>query len=216
MRTTTAAAVDRLVDLITRLRPAPGGEQGRGSEPDKTELLDALTTLRQLRDDLARWEPVLIRAARDRGVTWTDLAPALGLASRQAAERRYLRLNPHGSEEPDTTREQRVQAARDRRSADRAVARWARQNAAGLRRLAGQVSPLLARDPLHRDRLDALHAALGDDDAAALITPLTAAEPSLRADHPALADEISAVDRKATGIRDADERRRNPERQQVT
>ena len=207
--TTSAGAVARLAELIIRLQSGVGDQRGDGDEPGEAELLDALVTLRRLRDDLGGWEPVLIRAARDRGSTWTDIAQALGLTSRQAAERRYLRLNPHASEEPDTTREQRVQAARDRRSGDRAVAQWARQNAAGLRRLAGQVSPLLAQDPVQRDRLDALDAALGEDDAAALIAPLTAAEPSLRTGHPALADEITAIDQKTTGIRSADQRRRN-------
>ncbi|MGW5366570.1 hypothetical protein [Actinopolymorpha pittospori] len=208
--------VARLAELITRLEPSHGGKQGGGEEPGERELLDALAALRRLRDDLSRWEPVLIRAAREGGVTWTDIAQVLGLASRQAAERRYLRINPHASEDPDTTREQRVQAARDRRSADRAVAMWARDNAAGLRRLAGQVSPLLAQDPLQREHLDALDAALGDDDAAALIAPLTAAEPSLRADHPDLAEEITAIGQKTTGVRSADESRRNSGREQVT
>ncbi|MFE4825176.1 type III effector protein, partial [Streptomyces sp. NPDC056704] len=42
----------------------------------------------------------------------------LGVASRQAAERRYLRVRP-GT--PGTTGEQRVQATRNRRAADRTI-----------------------------------------------------------------------------------------------
>ena len=47
-----------------------------------------------VQDRPAAWEPMLIGAARDRGVSWAAIAPVLGVASRQAAERRHLRLNP--------------------------------------------------------------------------------------------------------------------------
>ncbi|MGW5366574.1 hypothetical protein [Actinopolymorpha pittospori] len=87
---------------------------------------------------------------------------------------------------------------------------------ASLRRLAGQISPLLAQDPLQRGRLDGLHATLGVDDATALIAALRAAEPSLRRHHPSLADEIAAIEQKATGIRSADQRHRTFGREQVT
>src|SRR3954453_13343650 len=78
---------------------------------EATELLQALSTLRELRDDLTRWEPTLIEAARDRGASWAELAPALGVASRQAAERRYLRLKPN-EDDPALTGEQRILAIR--------------------------------------------------------------------------------------------------------
>ncbi|NUR99990.1 MAG: hypothetical protein HOV67_32620, partial [Kribbellaceae bacterium] len=109
---------------------------------DADELLATLTALHQLRAYFDHWEPILIDAARGRGATWAEIAPTLGLASRQAAERRYLRLKPHAGDAPGTTRESRVQAARDRRAGDRAVAGWARDNAAVLRELAGQVTAL--------------------------------------------------------------------------
>ncbi|WP_130445308.1 hypothetical protein [Kribbella rubisoli] len=59
-----------------------------------------------MREWLAAWEPLLIGAAREQGVSWAELAPALGVASRQAAERRHLRLNPHSADLPDMTGEE--------------------------------------------------------------------------------------------------------------
>jgi hypothetical protein len=85
------------------------------------DVLAALAKLRAVQDRLAAWEPMLIGAARDRGVSWAAIAPGLGVASRQAAERRYLRLNPHTTDQEGMTGEQRVQAARDRRAGQRAV-----------------------------------------------------------------------------------------------
>jgi hypothetical protein len=40
-------------------------------------------------------------------VSWQALAPALGVASRQAAERRYLRLIPAITDQPGSTRDGR-------------------------------------------------------------------------------------------------------------
>jgi hypothetical protein len=175
---------------------------------DGQELLAALTALRELRDQLTDWEPRLIGAARARGVTWTEIAPALGLTSRQAAERRYLRLNPSSGDEPETTREQRVQAARDKRSGDRAVAGWARENAAALRQLAGEVTALKGLTPTARASVDRVHQALGGNDPADLLDPLTDAGPRLSRSHPAFSDRIEALDRTAEEIRAADQNRR--------
>jgi hypothetical protein len=182
---------------------------GAVDDADATQLLATLTTLHRLRAYFDQWEPVLVDAARNRGVTWAEIAPTLGLASRQAAERRYLRLKPHAAEQPDTTREDRVQAARDRRSGDRAVADWARANAAALRQLAGQITalPSDAANPPAAEAGQAithLRDALGGNDAADLIQPLTMAGPSLRASHPHLADEITNITDAADTIRTAD------------
>ena len=95
--------------------------------------------LRQVREQLAGWETGLIETARDAGASWADLAHPLGVASRQAAERRYLRGRPGPA---GTTGEQRVTATRQARAADRTTASWARANAADLRRLAGQITAL--------------------------------------------------------------------------
>jgi hypothetical protein len=212
-------AVTRLIEVITKLGvPAPV-DAGRGQAAkraadrgghvvDGPELLAALTALRELRDQLTEWEPTLIGAARARGVTWTEIAPALGLTSRQAAERRYLRLNPRSGEEPETTREQRVQAARDKRSGDRAVADWARENAAALRQLAGEITAIDGLTPTARASVDRVHRALGGNDAADLLDPLSEAGPRLSRSHPAFADRIKALDHTTEEIRSADQDRR--------
>jgi hypothetical protein len=199
---TPAEAVARLTDTVRRL----------GAGADGPELLLALSMLRELRDRLAGWEPALVGEARRLGVTWAEIAPAVGVASRQAAERRYLRLNPRGDGDP-TTAEQRVAATRHQRSADRAVAGWARANAAPLRQLAGQITALADRDDLDpqvRASIMPIHAVLGADDAAQLLEPLEQAEPHLRGDYPRLADQISELGRTTTRIREDDRDRRNP------
>jgi hypothetical protein len=180
---------------------------------DAAQVLATLTTLHRLRAYFDQWEPVLVDAARDRGVTWAEIAPTLGLASRQAAERRYLRLKPHAADRPGITREDRVQAARDRRSGDRAVAGWAHDNAANLRQLAGQITalPTDATNPSSAKAAPAiarLRDALGGNDAADLIQPLTAAGHELRDSHPHLADQVTDVNRTTTAIRTADRARR--------
>lgn len=178
---------------------------------DAPELLAALGALSRLRTSLDHWEPVLIEWARFHGLTWARIAPALGLASRQAAERRYLRLKPQAADRPGTTREHRVDATRNLRSADRAVADWARGNAASLRQLAGQITALpkasMKRSDVN-DAIDRVRAVLGSDDAADLVQPLADAARCLRASHPELADQISALTTTTDKIRDADRARR--------
>jgi hypothetical protein len=211
-------AVTRLIEVIAKLEPDPANAGRRqaakrvadrgGQALDGPELLAALTALRELRDQLTEWEPALIGAARAGGATWTEIAPALGLTSRQAAERRYLRLNPNSGEEAETTREQRVQAARDKRSGDRAVAGWARENAAALRQLAGEVTALKGLTPTARASVDRVHEALGGNDAADLLNPLSAAGPRLSRSHPAFSDRIKALDDTTEEIRSTDQNRR--------
>ena len=203
-------------------------------ESGQDRLLAALEKLHEIRGYLDRWEPALITAARERGLTWAQIAPALGLASRQAAERRYLRLNPHAVDAPGSTRELRVEATRNQRSADRAVADWARGHAAELRQLAGQLTALdstatgrSARGNRSKARssavsssrtanqsgLDRLRAALAGDDVADLVGPLTSLDDAvharLRANRPELADQVVALERTTAQIRDDDLTRRN-------
>ncbi|HEU4948342.1 MAG TPA: hypothetical protein VFT31_14420 [Kribbella sp.] len=159
------------------------------------EIIEGLTTLRLLRETLASWEPRLIGVARRRGASWAEIAPALGVASRQAAERRYLRLNPN--QNAGLTGEERVQAARDQRAGDRAVAGWARDNSARLRRLAGQITALDGLDAHTQQSVDRLHDALGTDDSAALLEPLAQAGPQLRDSHPALAGQVAEISEDA-------------------
>ncbi|MCN9244956.1 type III effector protein [Streptomyces sp. RY43-2] len=165
--------------------PSPGPEQA----------LASLLLLRQVREQLAGWETGLIETARHAGASWADLAHPLGVASRQAAERRYLRNRPGPA---GTTGEQRVQATRERRAAERTAATWARRNAADLRRIAGQITALTDLPTAARLPLSQLHAALAHDDPAALIHPLTAARPHLTATHPDLAARLDALTSSAT------------------
>ncbi|WP_020658691.1 hypothetical protein [Amycolatopsis benzoatilytica] len=168
-----------------------------GADPDR--LLAALTTLRALRDGLAGWEPELIAAARAAGASWAVLAPALGVASRQAAERRYLRLQPSASGE--TTGEARVDAERDRRAGDRAVVAWARRNSASLRRLAAEASAAADLDAAGQESADRLGAALGQNDAAGLLSPLADVQLHLAREHAGLADRVGAVAEHADRLR---------------
>ncbi|MEV6236728.1 HSP18 transcriptional regulator [Lentzea sp. NPDC051838] len=161
-----------------------------------TQVLAALVLLRELRAELAGWEPQLIAAARGLGTSWADLAPALGVASRQAAERRYLRLRP--SDLDGATGDERVQAERDRRAGDRAVSRWARDNAASLRTLAGHVGEVDS----------SVRGALSGNDAAELLEPLAYAHDRIRATHPALADQIGAITEQTDQVRRDTQNRR--------
>lgn len=157
------------------------------------QLLWALNTLRLLRDEIAAWEPTLISAARSAGASWAMLAPALGVASRQAAERRYLRLRP--SKSGETTGEGRVAAERGRRAGERAVASWARENSASLRSLAGQVSAITGLDTAK------VTEALGEQDPATLLGPLDEVRRHLKPDHGDLAQRISEVSQRTGELR---------------
>jgi hypothetical protein len=190
-------ALRELALLIEVLERVPG-------DASKDELLGALTRLRLLREQFGAWEPRLIEAARASGASWIQLAPALGVTSRQAAERRYLRLNPHNAE-PGLNGEQRVQATRDQRAGDRAVVGWARDNAVDLRRLAAEV---LALENLPRAMRTKVTDALAGSDTAALLAPLSAAAKQLSHEYPDLAGRISAVDVRTDAARLAGEHRR--------
>ncbi|MGC9497421.1 type III effector protein [Streptomyces sp. WG7] len=190
-----AEAALAAIDEAVRTAQAPQPAAQPGSPVSSDQALAALLLLREVRDQLAGWETGLIETAREVGASWSDLAHPLGVASRQAAERRYLRLRPGA---PGTTGEQRVQATRDRRAADRAVTTWARGNAADLRQLAGQITalaglPAEARTPLVR--------ALGQDDAAGLVGPLSGARPHLAAHHPELAARVDSLADHADRLR---------------
>ncbi|WP_432825476.1 hypothetical protein [Dactylosporangium sp. CA-092794] len=164
------------------------------------DLLDALVLLRWAQTELAGLEPVLIAAARAAGISWQALAPALGVASRQAAERRYLRGAAAPTGQPGATRDDRVQAERDRRAGNRAVAQWANDNTADLRRLAGQITALTDLGQAATDDLTQLHQALGDADATTLPALLAAAHQHLP-DHPDLAAQIDTITTHTDQIR---------------
>jgi len=170
----------------------------RAEAAGRAELLDALVLLRRVQGELTALEPALIAAARAAGVSWQELAPALGVASRQAAERRYLRAAATG--EPGT-RDGRVRAERDRRAGHRAVAAWANHNTADLRRLAGQITALTDLGAAASGAVGDLHDALAGPGASELPGLLAAAHRHLD-DHPELAAQVGEV------VADTDEVRR--------
>ncbi|MFD9083268.1 HSP18 transcriptional regulator [Streptomyces erythrochromogenes] len=184
--------------------PATPATPAAGSGPHPA--LAALLTLREVREQLAGWESGLIETARGEGASWAELAGPLGVASRQAAERRYLRLRP-GT--PGSTGEERVQATRDTRAADRTVTAWARDNAADLRRLAAQITALTDLPAGAADAIDALNHALGHDDAARLVRPLTDTRAHLRPEDAELAARIDALTRHTEQLRQTTHGQRN-------
>ncbi|MFH8776463.1 type III effector protein, partial [Streptomyces sp. NPDC017958] len=62
-----------------------------------------------------------------------------------------------------------------------------------LRRIAGQITALTDLPTAARNPLSQLHAALADDDPAALIRPLGATRPHLTTTHPGLAARLDAL-----------------------
>ncbi|MYS86234.1 hypothetical protein [Embleya scabrispora] len=184
-----AAAALEAIDRAVRTAQDGDVEPARASEGPE-QALASLLLLREIRERLAGWESGLIETARDAGASWADLAQPLGVASRQAAERRYLRSRPGPA---GSTGEERVTATRERRAADRAAGVRARDNAADLRRLASQITALTDLPAGSRAPLGRLDRALGDDDPAALIAPLAATRSHLSADHPDLVARIDAL-----------------------
>ncbi len=195
-------------DALARVHAvlAAVGDDKDESSIAPAELLAALTVLRHLRDELAAWEPRLITAARRLGVSWAGLAPALGVTSRQAAERRYLRLRPSATGEQ--TGEERVRAERTKRAGDRAVAEWARENSGTLRRLAGQIGAIEGLPEPAQERIDMVNEALAHNDPARLLSPLADAHSHLRDTHTELADQVRSVTQHTERLRrDVHERR---------
>ncbi|MFF5774486.1 HSP18 transcriptional regulator [Streptomyces californicus] len=187
-----AWAALRTIDEAVREARADDEDAAYGPPPatDRVQALASLQLLREVRERLAGWESGLIETARAAGASWADLADPLGVASRQAAERRYLRLRP-GPE--GSTGEQRVRATRDRRAGDRSITTWARENAADLRSLAGRITALVDLPAAAGPSLARLRAALGGDDAADLVAPLTDLRSHLASGHQELADRLDGL-----------------------
>ncbi|RPE38528.1 hypothetical protein EDD90_1427 [Streptomyces sp. Ag109_O5-1] len=184
-----AAALHAIDDALHAARhQAPDAAETH--DVGQEQALASLLLLRQVREQLAGWETGLIETARHAGASWADLAQPLGVASRQAAERRYLRNRPGPA---GTTGEQRVQATRERRAAERTTATWARRNAADLRRIAGQITALTDLPTAARLPLSQLHAALAHDDPAELIRPLHATRPHLATTYPHLVARLDTL-----------------------
>lgn len=209
------AAADALaaIDDAVRTAKAQASEEGAAPGPDTQtgpqQALAALLLLRELRTELAGWEAGLVESARATGATWADLAHPMGVASRQAAETRYLRLRPP-SAPPDATETgaERVKAVRDHRAAERTVTTWARDNAVDLRILAAQLTTLTDLAPRARPAQVALRTALAAPDAADLMTPLADVRPHLDAAHPELATRLDALVAHTDQLRHDSNRRR--------
>ncbi|MER7753746.1 hypothetical protein [Kitasatospora sp. NPDC097643] len=204
-----AAAALAVIDDAVRAARAPAAASQDATEDGAEQALAALALLRELRAQLADWEAPLVEAARAGGATWADLAHPMGVASRQAAENRYLRLRPAGSTSAGAeTGAERVKAVRDRRAADRAVTVWARDHGAALRVLAAQITAAPGHAPAAGSALDALTAALGATDPADLIAPLTGMRPHLADAHPDLAARLDDLAHHTERLRhDSDQRR---------
>jgi hypothetical protein len=207
-----AAALAAIDDAVRTARtPTRQPKAGPGAQEGPEQALAALVLLRELRSRLADWEAPLVETAREAGATWADLARPMGVASRQAAENRYLRLKPatgaSGTPQNETGAE-RVKAVRDRRAAKRAVTAWARDHAADLRVLAAQLTALTGLNPHARSAQAALTTALGTPDPAELIAPLAAMRPHLGPAHPDLATRLDDLTRHTDRLRhDSDQRR---------
>ncbi|MER6443452.1 type III effector protein [Streptomyces sp. NPDC001185] len=202
--TSFEATATALEAIAQAMRTARSAESTPGN--DAQQAIAALLLLREVREQLADWEPALIETARQAGASWADLAHPLGVSSRQAAERRYLRVRPG---EAGHTKEQRVQATRHARAADRSVASWAQDHASALRQLAAAITALPDLPDAAADTLTALHTALGDRDPARLLNPLSDAGPHLRTAHPDLADRVADVGRHTDGMRESERRQRS-------
>ncbi|MEU8927952.1 type III effector protein [Kitasatospora sp. NPDC048545] len=202
----TLAAIDDAVRAVRNPASQPPTTSDAPEGPG--QALAALVLLRELRGQLADWEAPLVESAREAGATWADLAHPMGVASRQAAENRYLRLRPaHRTPAAGETGAERVKAVRDRRAADRAVTAWARDHAADLRVLAAQVTAATGLAPRARPALTALTTALGAPDPAGLIVPLAAMRPHVAA-HPDLAARLDDLTDRTDRLRhDSDQRR---------
>jgi hypothetical protein len=188
-----AAALNAIDHALREARQEPKQESEGVPDspgPGPEQALASLLLLRQVREQLAGWETGLIETAREAGASWADLAHPLGVASRQAAERRYLRGRPGPA---GTTGEQRVQATRERRAAERSTATWARHKAADLRRIAGQITALTDLPATARLPVDRLHAALAQNDPAELVGPLHDTRPYLTSTHPDLAAQLDTL-----------------------
>ncbi|MFD0263977.1 hypothetical protein ACFVH7_37560 [Kitasatospora indigofera] len=204
-----AAAALAAMDEAVRTARTPTTRQEPQAQADPDQALAALLLLRELRTELAGWEAGLVESARAAGATWADLARPMGVASRQAAENRYLRLRPgSGTPGPGDTGAERVKAVRDRRAAERNVTTWARTNAADLRVLAAQITALPDLEPDARPAQAALHTALAAADPADLVAPLTGMRPHLGTGHDDLATRLDTLTQHTDQLRHESNRRR--------
>lgn len=88
-------------------------EIASGPDKDGPALLKALSAVAEIRRELDEIERDLLQDAKAAGASWAGIASALGLASRQAAEQRCLRLQGARNRDPGWARSQRAQRKDD-------------------------------------------------------------------------------------------------------
>ncbi|MGI5149026.1 hypothetical protein ACQEVC_22120 [Plantactinospora sp. CA-294935] len=97
-----ADEVDRRLAAYAAVLAAASGTGAGRPEP-----LAALRLLAGLRAGLDEAERRLVEAAREQRASWARIATALGLASRQAAEQRWVRLSGAATRDPARVRVER-------------------------------------------------------------------------------------------------------------
>ncbi|WBQ05558.1 hypothetical protein [Kribbella sp. CA-293567] len=91
------SAVDLVQFFLWHSRTAAFGEEGEGDQKLTDEVEAALQLLSAARAELDQLETGLLFAARGLGLTWAQMATALGLNSPQACQQRLDRLTARGS-----------------------------------------------------------------------------------------------------------------------
>jgi hypothetical protein len=137
-----------MTDPVSAFRRASDVVAAESPGPD--DVLRALSELKALRVDLDRVERELISTAREHAIGWPEIANALGLGSRQAAEQRWMRLQGVASRDPTLVR----QSHREQRTGDKSAG----PELAELRRAAIRAHRLIEADHEwdHRHRRAAL------------------------------------------------------------
>ncbi|AHD21307.1 DNA-binding protein [Rhodococcus pyridinivorans SB3094] len=79
----------RLVAALAGGVHSPGPDE---PEVDDADVIAALGLVPKARAEMDQLEALILRIARERGMTWQEIAFGLGLGSTQAARQRYERL----------------------------------------------------------------------------------------------------------------------------
>lgn len=89
----------------------------KGMRRTDQDILDGLTLASEIKILTESSESALLKEARRRGISFQHIARAMGLASRQAAEQRYVRI-VHGESEAENNRHVRRRNSRFGHSRD--------------------------------------------------------------------------------------------------
>lgn len=79
----------RLVAALAGGVHSPGPDE---PDVDDADVVAALGLVPKARAEMDQLEALILRIARERGMTWQEIAFGLGLGSTQAARQRYERL----------------------------------------------------------------------------------------------------------------------------